>query len=308
MSTPAAAVLDSANAAPAAVATPPADGSTTPQPAANSAFYSAWDKPEQKDVRDWATNKAFADPFAMAKSARELETSVATLRAAANLKGYPVETKNPDGTVKPVDANARAAWNTTMGVPDSPDKYDIPLPENNPYPQFKGFMAEELHKAGVPAAMAPALAKGYEAAVAKMETQLREQENVQSQAQLLELERAWGTNYQERVALAARGKEWLSKEVGGLNDLQMRTLEAGLGTDKFMSVMWKIGAGNGEARFAGGNGNPPQFGNSVQAAQAELDQLTADRAAGKIPADRFRNRSGELANIIASGMSTVAPN
>lgn len=302
MSTPAAAVLDSANAAPAAPAAAPAADPAAP--AANSSFYSAWDKPEQKDVRDWVANKAYADPFTLAKSFRELEGTAATLRAAANLKSYPVETRNPDGTMKAVDPNARAAWNATMGVPDSPDKYELPMPESNPYPQFKTFMAEELHKVGVPAAMAPALAKGYEAAVTKMETQIREQENTESKAKLLELERAWGTNYKERVALAGRGKEWLSKEVGGLNDIQMRTLESVLGTDKFMTAMYKIGEGNGEARFAGGNGNPPQFGNSAQGAQDELNQLTADRSANKVTSDHFRKRSGELATIIANGMAS----
>jgi hypothetical protein len=214
MSTPAAAVLDGANATPPASQTPAAP---SPQTAANQgSFFQSWDKPEQKEVKDWVANKNYADPFVLAKSARELESSLNTLRTQANLKGYPADTIDPaTGVVKPADANARKAWNLTMGVPETADKYDIPLPADNPYPQFKTMMAEEFHKLGVPAAMATGLAKGYEAAVAKMETQLRESENATSQAALLELEREWGGNFKERTALAARGKDWLAKEVGG---------------------------------------------------------------------------------------------
>lgn len=308
MSTPAAAVLDGSGTPNPAGTAPGAAPGATPAGgagAANQSFFSTWNDPTQKDVRDWVANKAYADPFTLAKSARELETSVATLRAAANLKGYPTETKNADGTVKPADENMVKAWKATMGVPESPDKYEIPLPSANPYPQFAKYMAEGLFEANVPGAMAPKLAQVYEAAVAKMETELRAQEDTTSKAALLELERDWGSNYQERVALAQRGKDWLAKEVGGLNDLQLRTLETVLGTAKFMSTMWKFGAGNKEPGFAGGSGNPAQFGNSAQAAQAEFDQNTANRTAGKISDFEWRAkiepRQLELMQIIANG-------
>jgi len=271
--------------------------------AAVTGFWSTWDKPEQKETRDWVANKAYADPFVLAKSARDWETQAATLRAG---KGYPTQTRNADGTFGPPDPNAVKAWNALVGVPETPDKYDIPLPENNPYPMFKNFMAEELHKAGVPAAMAPILAKGYEAAVGKMETQLREAENAQSAEALVQLQGSWGAQYQERMALAARGKEWLAKEAGGLDDLQLRTLESVLTTPKFLTAMWKIGAGNREASFAGGD-HPPGFTGGAAEAQARLDQIMADRSAGKI--SDFQWRGGvekevvELANKIANGMA-----
>jgi hypothetical protein len=250
----------------------PAAGGGAPGGAAQG-FWSSWNLPEQKETRDWVANKAYADPFTLAKTARDLEREAATLRAG---KGYP--TPGADGKIDP---NADKAWRALTGVPETADKYDIPLPENNPYPQFKGFMAEELLKAGVPAAMAPALARGYEAAVAKMETQLREQENTQSQEALLQLQSSWGSNYQERMAMAARGKDWIAKEAGGLDDMQLRTLEAVLTTPKFLTMMWKIGAGNAEARFAGGD-NPGAFAGGASEAQARWNQIQADRAAGKI--------------------------
>lgn len=272
--------------------------------AANSSqFWSGWAAPEQKETRDWIANKNYADPFTLAKSAHQFERDAAALRAS---KGYPVDKPGADGKVVR-DENAWRAWNTAVGVPESPDKYEIPVPDNNPYPQFKQYMAEAFHQAGVPAAMATQLAKGYESAVGRMETQIREQENTASQQALAELEHSWGAQYQERIALAQRGQAWLSKEVGGLNEIQMRTLESVLGTAKFMSAMWKIGAGNTEGRFAGGDGGGTRFAGGASEAQARWDQIMADRAAGKINDHQWRGMRGELDQLQSQIVGGMAP-
>lgn len=317
MSTPAAAALNDANAAGAGSGTSAAASGAAANGAGTSAagntagnaaavptqFWSGWDKPDQKDTRDWVANKNYADPFTLAKTAQGLEKEAATLRAG---KGYPVDKPGPDG--KPVrDENAWKAWNALTGVPETADKYDIPLPPNNPYPEFKGYMAEAMLDAGVPAGMASKLAKGYEAAVGKMEAQIREQENVKSAQELKELENQWGSNYTERVALAARGKEWLSREVGGLSDMQLRTMEAVLGTAKFMSAMWKFGAGNKEGSFAGGNDGGSQFTGTASDAQARLNQIQADRAAGKINDHQWRGMQSDIDGLRDQIVRGMAP-
>jgi hypothetical protein len=276
--------------------------------AANQPFWNGWDKPDQKETRDWVANKAYADPFVLAKTAQGLEREAATLRSA---KGYPSDVVAADGTVTKADENARRAWNAAVGVPETHAAYEIPLPANNPYPEFAEMMKQEFHKAGVPAAMAPQLAKGYEAAVMAMETKLRASEDAASQSALLKLQQDWGPQYQERVAIAARGKDWLAREVGGMNEVQMRTLESVLGTDKFMAAMWKIGAGNKEAGFAGGlTSGGGQFQGGASEAQTQLDTLQADRSAGRISDATWRehSKSGGLLDTlrdkIVAGMAT----
>jgi hypothetical protein len=296
MSTPATAALSEAPATTTPPATTTTPATTTPNP---NGFWNSWNLPDQKETREWVANKNYENPYVLAKTAHQLEREAATLRAS---KGYPVP--GADGKVDP---NADKAWRTAVGVPESPDKYDLPVPENNPYPQFKKYMAEELHKVGVPAAMAPALAKGYEAALSRMEAELREQENTQSKAALLEVEREWGPQYKERMAYAARGKAWLAQEAGGLNDVQLRVLEGVMGTSKFLTAMWKLGAGNKEASFAGGD--DARFSGGTSEAQARLDQITADRAAGKISDFEWRTRyekeSVELINRLAQGAAPL---
>lgn len=298
----------SAAAAAAANAGGAAGGAGGSGAAANQPFWTGWDKPDQKETRDWVANKAYADPFVLAKTAQGLEREASALRSA---KGYPADVVGADGAVTKADENARRAWNAAVGVPETADKYDIPLPANNPYPEFAEMMRQEFHKAGVPAAMAPQLAKGYEVAVQAMEQKLQAQENAVSQQALLKLQQDWGPQYQERVAIAARGKAWLASEVGGMNDLQMRTMESVLGTDKFMSAMWKIGQGTKEGSFAGGlTSGGGAFQGGASEAQQQLDTLTADRTAGRIndAAWREHQKAGglldQLRDKIVAGMAT----
>lgn len=254
---------------------PPAPNTGAPPPPNAGQFWAGWDKPEQADTRTWVQNKNYADVFTLAKTAQGLEKEAATIRAG--VKGYP--TAGQDGKV---DANAVTAWRTLVGVPESADKYDIPVPENNPYPNFKTYMAEELLAAHVPAAMAPLLAKGYEKAVTRMETELRAQEETASTQGLEQIKNSWGAQYQERMAIANRAKAWIAKEAGGLNEIQLRTLESVLGTPQWLTMLYKFGEGNRESVFAGDGGSPPSFQGGATEAQARIDQLTADRSAGKI--------------------------
>jgi len=261
-------------------------------------------EPTAKEAREWLGAKGFKDPVSLVTSYRETERTANELRAAANLKGYPTDKVNPDGTVVKADENAMKAWRASMGVPAQPADYKLEAPANSPYPQFTGYLSEVLHEVGVPAAMAPKLAAGYEKAVARLEAELRAQEDAQSTAALEQLKQEWGANYQERVALGARGKAWLANQVGGLNDVQLRTLEAVLGTPKFMTAMWKLAAGNAELKFAGNDGGgAPSFAGGGEALQAEYQQLQADRAAGKISTDEYRKREPELAARIAAGFA-----
>lgn len=301
MSTPAANVLDSAPVS-APVAPPVAAPSA---PAANETFYSSWNNPDQKAVRDVIGNKNFADPFALAKSYVELEGQVGTLRTQANLKSYPADKVNPDGTVIKAEDNARKAWNLTMGVPETADKYELPIAtENNPVAtQFKTLISEAFLKNGVPPAMASSIANDYATIERTLMAQIQAQEKTTSEQQLLELQRAWGPNYQERIELSKRGEAYLAKEMGGMTDAQKRSIESALGTDKWMTMLWKIAAGNKEPGFAGGSGNPSTFGNSASAAQVELDSISAQRTAGTMSQDAFRKRADELIPMITAGMA-----
>ena len=323
MSTPAAAALDGA-VAPSAGADKGAGGagpgagagsvpgSGTAAPAANEAFYSSWikaDAPDATDLKTWLGNKNFPDPATLVKSYRGLETEAGSLRAAANLKGFPADTKNPDGTVKKADPNAVQAWRTLQGVPATPAEYNLEIPQNAPFPQFVKLMEEMMHEVGVPPAMAHLLNQGYERKFQQFEAIQKEAENRKIGEDMRALEVEWGPNFKEREQIAMRGRDWLAKEAGGLDDMQQQALVSILTAPKFMKAMWKIGAGNQELSFppGGGSGDSKGFStNSTSELQERWAQNQADRSAGKISLDVYRARERELADAIAQGYPTPA--
>jgi hypothetical protein len=322
MSTPAAAAISGggAPAAPAEGGAAPAGGATPAAPAASGGsagtpFYDAWlpaNDPAVKDSREWLSSKGFKDPAAIVTSYRETERMANDLRQAANLKGYPVATVDPaTGQTKPPDPNQLKAWDTAMGVPATPDKYDFGdlSKVKGVDPHFTQVLAQELHGVHTPAAMATAQAAAYERAVEKHVAYLMQQENERSAAALKDLEVTWGANFQERVALGKRAQAFLGKEIGGITDEQWRSLEGLFGTAKMMSFFWKIGAGNIEAKFPGADGGGASaFEGGASQLQTQYAQLQADRAAGKISTEDYRRQEKDLAERIAGGFAPAATN
>lgn len=275
------------------------------QQGAPSGFWDEWKAPEQKDVREWAANKRYADPFTLARSARELEQQVGTLRATR--PGYPTPETTADGKPTPAYEQAMKAWRMTTGVPESADKYQLPTIENNPYPQFGKYVTEMFHEAGVPAGLATQIFNGWEKVVQKLETEQRAAEDVRSQAAVLELQQEWGPNFQERAALAKRGWDFISSQVGGIEPDKMRLLEHALGSAAFMKVGWQVGAGNGEARYAGGNQGASAMQGGVSQAQARFAQLQADRGSGKISDHEWRALQPEIDSLVKQIAEGNAP-
>jgi hypothetical protein len=259
------------------------------------------------ETRQWLGNKNFPDPKTAFTTARNLEREAATLRAAK--PGYPVETTKPDGTIVKPDDAAWKVWRETTGVPEAPDKYELPSPANNPYPEYMTEMAKAMHELGVPKAMGQKLAAMQETVVAALETKIQAAEKAKSEQGLLEWQNELGPKFTEQLALANRGKAWLAERAGGLTDAQVSAFESLIGTKAMMSAFAALGAGNSEARFAGSdNGRGNTFGNSVSDAQARLEQATAQRAAGKMNDHEWREfskKGGELESLterIAAGM------
>lgn len=276
---------------------PPA-GSGSAQDRAN-AFWNGWDKPEQKEVRDFVANKNYADPYELAKSYRELERT-----RGHNVVPIPRDEYDPQGNLVKPDDVGRAAWNKAMGVPESPDGYQLPVPENNPYPEFTAEVQKMFHANGVPPRMASALVKGYESAIQAAEASLRAREDAASEAGVLDLEREWGPKFQENSTLAARGWELATKQFGITPESQ-RALETAIGTTAYLKMMHALGSANAEGRFAGEAGHGTRFQGGASEAQSRLDQITADRAAGKINDHQWRNMQGEvdaLRDRIVGGM------
>jgi hypothetical protein len=158
--------------------------------------------------------------------------------------------------------------------------------------------------------MAGVIAQGYEAALTKMETEMRAQEDAQSKAGLLELQRDWGAKYQENLSFANRARELFTSKVSGFTADKERAMEAMLGTPTWLNFLAEIGRGNKEPGFAGGDAGKG-FGNNAEAAKSELDSITARRTAGEIKDYEWRELSkqggklDQLRDAIVGGMAPM---
>ena len=201
------------------------------------------------------------------------------------------------GNVVKADDAGRAAFRKALGVPETPEGYDIPVPEGNPYPEYKNLMAKVFHEADISPRQARAIAMGNEAAMKALETQIRAAEDAASQQGLLQMQTEWGANYNPNLQIASRGREFLRAQTG-ISELQERQMESMLGTDKFLKMMYQFGAGNKEMSSTLPGGGGTGFGNAVAEAQSRMDQITADRAAGKLSDHAYRALGPEIDQLI----------
>lgn len=279
MTTNAAAAL-SGDATPAAPATAPvepvigADGgaaaisaaaqAAVPNPAPTSdAWYS---KIEDPNVRTWAEAKSYADPIKAAEAHYNLEKLLGFEKAGRTLV-MPGENATPE-EIK--------AFQTKLGVPETPDKYDIPVPEG-----FDDSFANEakgwFHEAGVPATAAAKLAEKWNGYVQAMNQQADQQFSVQSENEFTAWKAEQGAAFAQNVELAKRAAAQFipAADVAQRQEL-IAKMERAIGTGNFMKMMASIGSGLGEHKMhMGGEGglilSPAQ-------AQQRINELRSDKA------------------------------
>lgn len=161
-------------------------------------------------------------------------------------------------------------------APDSPDEYELPIPEgfNEDYSKAVAAKAKEL---GIPKHMLKGLAEFNNDFVAKAleaDDQAREQRHKDS---LSELRMEWGGKYDSTVALAQRAEELVKKETGITDD----SLKAWQDADPkgYYKMLAHFGSRLAEARLIEGAAGAPATGDgmSPEAAKAKLSELMRDK-------------------------------
>lgn len=188
------------NQGPAATSTPP-----SPAPAAPADWRSAI--PE--DVRSHPALSSFKDVGALAKSYVEAQKMI----------GGSVRIPGPNA--KPEEV---AAFRAKLGVPESPDKYELRVNES-----VRGILDEKIvggfrqaaHKLGIPPQAAQGLLDWYSNVLAEGQRSIVQQAKVTE----AELKAEWGDAlYDRNIALAQR----VVREMGG-DELMMFLDQTGLG-------------------------------------------------------------------------------
>lgn len=234
------------------------------------------DKPGDGETvanRDYIASKGFKDVDSLAKSYREAEKS---LRDGGRIK-VPGENAKPE---------EMAAYRAAIGVPDKAEDYAVQAPDGRQLDDsVLGPLRESALRHGAPKAVFEGLVSDF------VKIQL-EQADAETKRQD-ELASTWlkdqGGKKDEQLAhinTAARSLGFTKTDMSGLRQ--------GLGADRALSLLAKLGAGMAEDVLITGGSN--RFGVSGAEAKAELDKLMSDAEfqAKNVPGSPERQRWDRL--------------
>jgi hypothetical protein len=227
-------------------ATPPVEAPAPEAPAVNPAApYSGGSVPQLIGegftfVDGWAdklTDSAFDETRAMLsqfKSLPDLANSFKELRTSFS--------KKTEGLVRIPGADASeedmTAWRKALGVPDSPDGYELPVPDGLPEgfefdPAALAPLKEKAHALGIaPAALAELVSFHIQSESAEI-ARLTQEAEQQAKAGQEQLRKEWGQNFEKNLALSERVKltgGGLPEGHWGHSDPHVQRLLASLGS------------------------------------------------------------------------------
>jgi hypothetical protein len=145
------------------------------------------------------------------------------------------------------DADGWNALYARLGRPESPDKYELPVPEGDDG-SFAQSVAPVLHQLGLTAKQAKGLAEWWNSASTQRITAADEAFSTQSEAEYSALKGEWGAAAQQNEELAKRAVLKFSKEAG-IDEDTFDAMERAMGTAKLMKLFHAIGAQFSESAF-----------------------------------------------------------
>lgn len=169
-------------------------------------------------------------------------------------------------------------WNAVynrLGRPESPDKYELPVPEGDDG-SFAQAAAPVLHELGLTSKQAQGLAEWWNKASSARIEAADEAFSKASEAEYAALRGEWGAAAAQNEELAKRALLKFSKEAG-IDEATFDAMERAIGTAKTMKLFAAIGAQFREADFissdapSGGALTPAQAKNKVASMFADKE-------------------------------------
>jgi hypothetical protein len=188
------------------------------------------------------------------------------------------------------DVEGMKAFRTKLGVPESPDKYEIPVPENDSG-EFLKVAAGWFHELGIPKAAAQGLAGKWNEYWAKAAADIDAQLQAGSAQELDALKMEWGGEFDKKSAFA---RDFL--KASGWSDDKVQQYEKTFGTGAMLKDFYGWGSKIQEPGFAGdpSKGGPGPATMTKDVAKAKYAEINANRISGAI-SDREWNEGGKKA-------------
>tara|TARA_R110002020_G_scaffold161060_1_gene345790 strand:+ start:274 stop:1080 length:807 start_codon:yes stop_codon:yes gene_type:complete len=232
---------------------------------------------EETTSNEAETNQAEANwKEALPEDVRE-DPSMQAIQTVDNLAKSYVNAQKMIGADKIIVPNKYAEENewqdvfTKLGLPETPDKYEIAVNDKEVDKEFFSNFKQAAHGAGILPNQAQKIFDWYNEASGKMvqdqtnQTQATEKEAIDS------LRNEWGSAYDSKLKAAHAGVSHYGNE-----ELTAFLEETGLGNNpNIIKTFAKIGESLSEDAFK--DGGPTNFGMTPQDAQTQINSVMADK-------------------------------
>lgn len=230
----------------------------------------SWYDSAPDEVKGYIQNKGWDDPIKAVTSYQELEK----FRGASEdqLLKLPKE-DNPEEWAK--------IYNR-LGRPESPDKYEVALPEDASIDKGRlDIYAKIAHESGITQKQFEALAKAD--AEYWLQTMQAEQKRIQQEqeAEYEALKKEWGSNHAEREELSRRGLRAVLPKDADKDEL-LNKIENAIGTAATLKLFANVGERlTREDSIHDTEGDRPTFGYTREQAAADKSSLMSELKADK---------------------------
>jgi hypothetical protein len=235
-----------------------------------------YDSVKDPETKAWLATKGLPDAESALKSYWGLERLIGADKAGRTL-------------MAPKDDADAEAWGTLakrLGLPEKPDDYKLPLPDGAD-PEFAKAAATAFHKLGIPPRYGKGITEWWNGYVSSEMAKQEQADLARAAEQTAKVMTEWGSAATANEELSRRGFREFAEQFGlkqkdGKDDNDLiKRFQAVLGADTMLKFFHGLGSMNAESRFAGGGG-PSGFKGNSNDIQAQINQITTDRMAGKI--------------------------
>lgn len=250
----------------------PAPTDPNPAPAPTDPNPAPWHGMADPEVGAYVQNKGWQSPADVIRSYQGAEKLIG--RDPSTLLVMP-RADDPEG---------QRALYTKLGMPESPDKYELDQPKDLAVDD--GYMAwarDAFHKIGLTAAQAKALTTQHnEFLRARFEQQAKDYE-LNADADAKTLQREWGGGYERQMTLAKSAANSL-----GFTGEMIDAMEQAVGYGGVMRFFAELGQKLGEDNFVSQDTRAAHFSNMLTPAEAKVqwDQAKLDPNFTKALTDR----------------------
>lgn len=228
-----------------------ATGAGTQAPAWNSGF--------DEDTSAYVQNKGWQSPADILNSYRALEKFQGGSKNLLELPGLDAEPEAWD-----------AVYNK-LGRPESPDNYELNMPENGDQ-ELASWFKETAHKTGLTAKQAQSLFESYNELFSAKTQESQVNMAQQAEQQINELKKEWGQGFDAQIDAGRRAAQSL-----GYDEAKLADIEQKLGTGEMLRLFASIGSKMGEDTFVDGGRSDAGFGMTPAMARQQISEMKLDK-------------------------------